>query len=134
MKKLFLALILGIMLTGCDKAMKCTYSVKNDTMNIKKTYKVYSDNNSVTKVKGNISYEILDDNLNKNFDTMVVIMKSDFEDKNIPFEYKNKGNKYIFDVTYNVDSMSDDVFNELIVSKNLSEYKEKLINDGFKCK
>lgn len=134
MKRAFLILFLMFVLTGCDKAMKCTYSVENSTMNIKKTYKVYSDNDVVTKINGIISYEILDENLNKNFDTMAVAIKSDYEQKGIPFEYKNKGNKYTFDITYDVESLSDEVFNELIVSKNLSEYKDKLINDGFKCK
>ena len=134
MKKLMFCLLMLVCLTGCDKSLKCTSVVENDAMKIKKVYRVYSEGDVISKVKGNITYEVVDENLNNNFDSMAILLKSEYEEKQIPFEYNTEGNKYIFDVTYDVESLSDDNFKSFIGSKNLSEYKQKLIKEGFNCK
>ena len=134
MKKIFLVFVIGLMLTGCNKALKCTSESSSKTMNIKRVYKIYSNNNDISKVNTSVTYELLDDKLNENFELSVIALKSDYESKNLEYNYTNKGKKHTFDVIYNIDSLSDKVFNEVFGTKNLTEYKQKLVDQGYKCK
>lgn len=134
MKKTLLLLIILIS-TGCNiKPLKCTSSQNNTAINTDKTYKIYSKKGKIEKVKYKETYEVLDEKLNKNFNAMVNFMKSNYEKKNIPYEYTNKDNKYIFEATYSIKTISEEVFNEEFGTDTLEEYKEKLINLGYKCK
>ena len=134
MKKILFCLILLFSLTGCDKTLKCVSTVDNASFKVKKTYKVYSNKDIISKVQENIIYEVSDRYSSSDFDSMVVLLKTEYQLKEIPFEYSNSGRKHVFDVTYYVDSLSEDTFNEYIGFKDLSMYKQKLIDDGFKCK
>ena len=49
MKKIILAILIGITLTGCGNKLKCTKTIKNDVMSQKITYKVHKNKNEINK-------------------------------------------------------------------------------------
>lgn len=134
MRKIIFSLTLCLILTGCTNTLKCTSDVDTGTMNIKQMYKVYSDNDSITKIINTIDYEIIDENLKQNFDSLINFTKSDYELKNIEYDYSNKGNRYSIEAIYDIDSMSDEVFSELVGTKSLKKYRSKLEEQGLVCK
>lgn len=122
------------MLTGCRNTLKCTSDVDTGTMNIKQTYKVYSDKDSITKIINTIDYKIIDENLKQNFDSLINFTKSDYELKNIDYDYSNNGDSYSIEAIYDVNSMSDEAFNELVGTRSLKAYRIKLEEQGLVCK
>ena len=134
MKKVAFVLLVCLVLTGNSKKIKCSKSFETKTMKKSETYKIYYEDNTINKVVNNVSYDIIDENLKKNFVNLINFDKADLDSKNIKYKYSNKNNKYKMEIIYNFDEISSSVFDEIFKTNDISNYKNSLIEQGFICK
>lgn len=134
MKRVTFILLVCLLFTGCSKKIECSKSFETKTMKKSETYKIYYEDNTINKVVNNVSYDIIDENLKKNFVNLINFDKADLDSKNIKYKYSNKNNKYKMEIIYNFDEISSSVFDEIFKTNDISNYKNSLIEQGFVCK
>ena len=134
MKKIILALLIGITLTGCGNKIKCTKNMKNEVLQQKMTYNIYKKKDNITKVITKEKYEIYNEEINENYDYLLSFRFDNLNDKNIKYDYTHKNNKYNLTTTYDLNTMDEETINEYIGTKNISEYIDILTEQGYKCK
>ena len=134
MKKIILAILIGITLTGCGNKLKCTKSMKNDVLSQKNTYSISKKDNTITKVETIEKYEIYNEDINENYGYLLSFRFEDLNNNNIKYDYSHKGNKYNLTTTYDLSTMSEEAITSYIGTKDADEYTNKLINEGFICK
>ena len=134
MKKIALALILVITLTGCGNKLKCTRTTKSDVMTQTTKYTISKDENKITKVVASEKYEIHNSDINENYDYLLSYRFEELKNNNINYEYTHKGNKYNITTTYDISNMSEEAIKTYIGTTDLNEYKNNLTQEGFICK
>lgn len=134
MKSKLSLLCLCLVLTGCNKTLKCKSIIDNDSMKVEQSYVIRYEGNDIKDVKHKIVYDVYDNDLKNNFDMMIGFSKSNFDMYDINYDYEQDDNRYIIKANYSIDSISDEAFTNLIGTNNINEFKTKYENVGFICK
>ena len=139
MKKTILVLITLITLTGCAEKMsgnyiKCTYSDKNDVMKQEKTYYIYPENETITKIITKEKFKIYNKDINEKYDYVLSLKFEDFKEQNIDYKYKHNNNNYDIETTFELNNLDEETLNTYVGTKDLNEFKTNLIDSGYTCK
>ena len=68
------------------------------------------------------------------FDNMFIYIKGQYEGFNIPYTVDIKDNTYVLKSNFSSDILTDEAIQDLLGENNISSYKSKLEESGFKCK
>ena len=130
MKKLITISLTLLLLTGCGNKITC----KTNKDDIRETYKIKYNNNTITNVETIKTYKFKDKTEFKNFEGIIqYTVKSNSNDK-IKSSYKKKNKKYILKQEYNIDNLTEEELTKFGLSKNKEELVNNLKNNGLTCK
>ena len=133
MKKNIFLVLLIIFISGCSRTMKCNLHIDNNKFSVDKNYKVKYSGKNIIDVNVFEKYVVNDDFLNT-FDNMFIYIKGQYEGFNIPYTVDIKDNTYVLKSNFSSDILTDEAIQDLLGENNISSYKSKLEESGFKCK